>query len=64
MGKRNQDEKPLKIGEKLGANSKEHWEMHLSPTAEGFGNDPAGAFLPRPGKMRAQPHQKVNECDH
>jgi hypothetical protein len=44
--------------------SKEHWEMRVPATAEGFGNDPKGAFLPRPGKDRAQPHEKINECDH
>lgn len=44
--------------------SKERWELRVPATAEGFGNDPAGAFLPRPGKDRAQPHQKINECDH
>ncbi len=42
----------------------DHWERKVPATAEGFGDDPAGAFLPRPGKNRAQPHQKINECDH
>lgn len=43
-----------------------HWEMDVGSSvfARGSGNDPAGAFLPRPGKDRAQPHKKINECDH
>ena len=44
----------------------EHYEIKVGSSvfAEGYGNDPAGAFLARPGKLRAQPHQKINECDH
>ena len=42
----------------------EHWVKHIPASAEGFGDDPEGAFLPRPGKNRAQPHEKINECDH
>ena len=43
-----------------------HWEMDVGASVfpRGYGNDPAGAFLARPGKDRAQPHVKVNECDH
>lgn len=46
--------------------SQEHWCKYVGSSvfAEGFGNDPAGAFLARPGKDRAQPHKKINECDH
>jgi hypothetical protein len=45
---------------------KDHWQMDVSNSVfeRGRGNDPAGAFLPRPGKDRAQPHVKINECDH
>lgn len=59
-------EKQLKVNEKLGKGSQEHWVKEVSPTvfARGYGNDPAGAFLPRPGKDRIQPHLKINECDH
>lgn len=64
MGKKDQDDKTLKVGNGLGANSKDPWEVRVPATAEGHGSDPAGAFLPRPGKNRAQPHQKINECDH
>lgn len=64
MGKNYQDEKAMKVGESLGANSKDHWEVKVPATAEGFDGDPAGAFLPHPGKNRAQPHRKINECDH
>lgn len=44
----------------------EHWERFVGSSvfAEGFGDDAAGAFLARPGKDRAQPHEKINECDH
>ncbi len=44
----------------------EYWQKDVSKSvfAEGFGDDPAGAFLARPGKDRAQPHKKINECDH
>jgi len=64
MSKSNQDYKPLSVGKGLGANSKSHWETKVPATAEGFGNESQGAFLPRPGKNRAQPHKKINECDH
>lgn len=44
----------------------DHWQIDVGPSvfATGYGNDPAGAFLARPGKDRAQPHIKINECDH
>lgn len=44
----------------------DHWEKDVGPSvfARGYGDDPAGAFLPRPGKDRAVPHKKINECDH
>lgn len=44
----------------------EHYCMDVSKSVfvQGHGNDPAGAFLARPGKDRAQPHVKINECDH
>ena len=43
-----------------------HWvkDVGSSVFATGYGDDPAGAFLARPGKDRAQPHKKINECDH
>lgn len=46
--------------------TKEHWVMDIGATvfATGHGNDPAGAFLARPGKDRATPHKKINECDY
>lgn len=48
------------------ASMKQHKQMDVSKSvfARGYGNDPAGAFLARPGKDRAQPHVKINECDH
>lgn len=39
-------------------------DVGASVFATGYGNDPAGAFLARPGKDRATPHKKINECDH
>lgn len=42
----------------------EQWQVHFPASACGYGNDPAGAFLPRSGKNRAQPHTKINETDH
>jgi len=63
--KKSKEAKDLHVGYKKGIElAKDHWEMRVPATAEGFGDDPAGAFLPRPGKDRAQPHQKINECDH
>ena len=48
------------------ASKNNHWQMSVADSVfeRGYGNDPAGAFLPRPGKDRAQPHKKINECDH
>lgn len=54
----------LGVNQRKGMPSDQHWQVKVPATAEGFGDDPAGAFLPRPGKNRAQPHQKINECDH
>jgi len=56
----------LNVGEKKGLPSQEHWEKDVADSVfeRGYGNDPNGAFLPRPGKDRARPHVKVNECDH
>ena len=62
--KKSKEAKDLDVNYKKGMGSNEHWQVHVPATAEGFGDDPKGAFLPRPGKDRAQPHQKINECDH
>ena len=68
MGKSKSNKDQLSVGEKFmherGKQCQDPWQVKVPATAEGFGDDPAGAFLPRPGKMRAQPHQKINECDH
>lgn len=44
----------------------DHWvrDVGKSVFPQGMDDDPMGAFLPRPGKDRAQPHVKINECDH
>ena len=46
--------------------AKDHWQIDVGSSVfpRGYGNDPAGAFLARPGKDRAVPHKKINECDH
>lgn len=58
--------KDINVNERKGMPSQEHWQKDVSKSvfARGFGDDPAGAFLARPGKDRAQPHLKINECDH
>lgn len=40
------------------------WEMMVNITPSGIPNDPAGAFLPMPGRIRPVSHKKVNECDY
>lgn len=62
--KKSKESKDLDVGYRKGMPSSDHWERKIPASARGYGDDPAGAFLPRPGKDRAQPHQKVNECDH
>lgn len=58
--------KPKEIYKDLVKQTNDHWQKDVSSSVfeRGYGNDPAGAFLPRPGKDRAQPHKKINECDH
>lgn len=58
--------KDINVGYRKGMPSNEHWQKDVSESVfvRGYGDDPAGAFLPRPGKDRAQPHVKINECDH
>lgn len=62
--RKSKEAKDLNVNERYGMPSDQHWSIRVPASAEGFGDDPAGAFLPRPGKNRAQPHQKINECDH
>lgn len=40
------------------------WENQVNLTPAGIPNDPAGAFLPMPGRIRPVPHKKINECDY
>lgn len=56
----------MHVGARKGMPSNDHWQMDVSESVfpRGYGDDPAGAFLPRPGKDRAVPHKKINECDH
>ena len=55
-----------KLSHKDPMKMKDHWQIDVGKSVfqRGYGDDPAGAFLPRPGKDRAVPHIKVNECDH
>lgn len=57
------DYKDLKVGQHKGIPSNEHWEVKIQAPS-GENDDPAKSFLPMSGAKRAQPHQKVNECDH
>jgi len=62
---KNKDADVIPKGNKM-ALSDMHWEHDVSESvfARGNGDDPAGAFLPMPGKDRAQPHKKINDQDH
>jgi len=62
--KKSKAAKDLGVNSKLGMGSEDHWEIRVPATAHGDGDDAAGAFLPTPGKDRAQPHKKINETDH
>lgn len=42
----------------------DQWEMIVNATPQGIPDDPAGAFLPMPGRIRPVPHKKTNECDY
>jgi len=44
----------------------EHWQKDVGASVfpVGMDDDTMGAFLPRAGKDRPQPHKKINECDH
>jgi len=44
----------------------EYWMADISRSAFPRGDDDLAstAFLPTPGKDRAQPHKKINETDH
>lgn len=66
MKKKSQAAHDMGVNYKKGMPSNNHWQVDVSKSvfAEGFGDDAAGAFLPHPGKDRAQPHKKINECDH
>jgi hypothetical protein len=56
----------MNVANRKGIPSSDHWQIDVGSSVfpRGYGDDPAGAFLPRPGKDRAQPHKKINECDH
>lgn len=40
------------------------WEMHVNTCYPGDRDLPSASFLPQSGTTRAQPHKKINECDH
>lgn len=62
--------KKMSVGEKFinekgnARQCQDAWEQKIPMSEVGTGDDPAGAFLPRPGKERARPYTKINECDH
>ncbi len=58
------DYKDLHVGSKLSAQSKDHWQVNVELCPKGQNDNPARSFSPMPGKERAQPHIKLNECDH
>ncbi len=66
MKNKSKEAEDLDIGYHKGMPSNEHWQKDVSESVfcRGYADDPKGAFLPRPGKDRAQPHVKINECDH
>jgi hypothetical protein len=56
----------LGVNSKKGNPSGQHWQIDVSKSVFPRGDDDVAstAFLPTPGKDRAQPHKKINECDH
>ncbi len=63
---KSKEAKDMNVGYHKGMPVDQHWQKDVGESVfqRGYGDDPAGAFLPRPGKDRAQPHLKINECDH
>lgn len=63
---KNKDADVIPKGNKKAIPNKDHWEMDVSKSvfAEGDDDVASKAFLATPGKNRAQPHKKINECDH
>jgi hypothetical protein len=57
------DRKDLTIMPKMEVSSNEPWEKHFK-CEHGENDNPALSFRPMSGSKRAQPHKKVNECDH
>jgi hypothetical protein len=57
------DSKDIGIKPKMEVAASEHWEKQFK-CPEGINDDPATSFRPMSGSKRAQPHQKINECDH
>lgn len=66
MKDKSKEAKDMGVNYKKGMPAQNHWQVDVGASVfpRGYGDDPAGAFLPRPGKDRAVPHKKVNECDH
>ena len=66
MEKKSKAAKDVGVNYRKGMPSNEPWVMDVSKSVFpiGMDDDPKGAFLPRAGKDRPQPHVKINECDH
>jgi hypothetical protein len=54
------------VNERKGNPGNDHWQVDVSKSVFPRGDDDVAstAFLPTPGKDRAQPHKKINDCDH
>ena len=57
------DRKDLNIEPKKEVSASQPWEKHFS-CEYGENDNPAMSFRPMSGAKRAQPHRKINECDH
>lgn len=66
MKKKAKEAEDMHVNYHSGIGKPNYWQMDVSKSVfpVGMDDDPMGAFLPRSGKDRPQPHVKINECDH
>lgn len=43
--RKSKEAKDLNVNDRKGMPSNDHWEIRVPASAEGFGDDPAGAFF-------------------